>query len=93
MNNLYHRIPIGTRVSFKDDPFIYIISDYNNLHFCDDTCPQDHESGQCWPEPHMSVKREIGTFMPLSNLENIFDQPNHEGRPATNEEKMPERIY
>lgn len=80
-----HSIPLGTRVAFKGDSTVYVVADYQSVLECTQPCDV-HDSGDCYPEPFISVKQEIGRAFPLSTLETIF-LPNHHGRPATENDK------
>lgn len=83
-----HSIPLGTRVSFENNPKIYFVDSYNTLIGpCSSDCPYDHD---CYDESYMCVREESWTAFPLSNLKHIFDDPiHHIGRIPTLAEKLP----
>ena len=65
-----HTIPLETHVSFKGDSIVYVVTDYNILIGpCDKPCPYDHD---CYDTPYITVRREILTAKPISELETIF---------------------
>lgn len=86
--HLHHRLPLGTKVSFEGDSNIYIVDSYKNLLGpCGPTCTHDHD---CYREPHITVRQEIWTSLPLSKLKHIFDDPiGHYGRVPTQLERTP----
>lgn len=82
-----HRIPLGTKVSFEGESFVYIVADYQDvLGPCPPDCTTDHD---CYEEAYITVKQEIGRAFPLSKLKHIFDPVTHHGREATLEERTP----
>lgn len=74
-----HRLPLGTKVSFANDPYVYQAADYQEIIACPPDCDLDHD---CFPEPHLCVSRTITSLMPLSQLRHVFDEAGR-GREAT----------
>lgn len=63
----------GAHVLFADDPYIWTIEDPETFQ-CALDCKILHEGGDCTTEPHVLVKREIFTSMPVSQLRLLFDK-------------------
>jgi hypothetical protein len=79
-----HNIPLETHVSFEGEPYVYIVDGYQTVLMCEPDCTLDHE---CYPEPYIRVRQEIGTAFPLSKLRTIFNPKTHVGRPPTELER------
>lgn len=74
---MQHPIPLGTKVAFAGDPYVYEIADYQTVIACPEDCSLDHD---CFPEPHVCVSYRVTTLKPLKDLNVIFDQPDGFGR-------------
>lgn len=80
-----HNLGLETHISFEGDSTIYITSDYTDvITGCKTPCNEDHDD--CYTEPYILVRSEIRTAIPLSKLNNIFDESGY-GRKATENDK------
>lgn len=73
-----HNIPIGSHVSFKNDPRILIVTSSRLLQ-CKENCDIPHES-DCFDEPYIQLKQESFFSEPLSQLEYVYDPITHIGK-------------
>ena len=64
----------GTAISYKSN--IYHV-DYAELLMCPADCPLDHD---CYPEPYLAVKQIIGTAIPVSQIDAVWDNGRVIGR-------------
>jgi hypothetical protein len=80
-------LPLGTRVSFKDDPHVYQIADYQTVLECSPDCDDDHD---CFPEPHICVSYTVTMSKPLSQLGHIFGEDGFGHVPAPEEVTLDE---
>lgn len=83
MSGRKHRLPLGTKVVFEGDSYIYETADYQTVLECSPDCEDDHDH---WPEPHICVSQTTKLSMPLSKLVAIFSEGNI-GRDPTPEER------
>jgi hypothetical protein len=82
MRGAKHGLPLGTRVSFKEDPYVYRTCDYQEILQCESDCEDDHD---CLEEPYICVEMSVTKIMPLSQLQYVFDD-NGRGRAPDPEE-------
>ena len=70
MNKKQIDLPVGTSVSFENDPYVYQISYQELLGPCPKDCDWDHD---CYEEAYVTVYTRTGTAKPLSSLKSVFD--------------------
>lgn len=76
-----HTLPLGTKVAFEGDSFVYQVADYQTLLGpCAPDCPYD----DCYDEPYITVSRTTTTALPLSKLRVVFDS-DYIGHPYVKE--------
>jgi hypothetical protein len=78
-----HRLPLGTSISFEENPAVYETAGYQGILECKPGCEADHDH---FEEPHICVSKTIHYSMPLSQLKTIFDDDGF-GREPTDEER------
>lgn len=76
---LKHNIPLETCVSFEGDSQVYIVTDYQEMLYCN-PCKAGHDEGECYEEPYITVRSETRAAFPLSKLKYVYGD-DHIGRP------------
>ena len=79
-----HKIPLGTKVSFKGDQHVYEVVEYQDVHICGDDCPYEHDSH--FIEPQICVRKSYTQLLPLPSIEWIYDPESSMGRRPTSDE-------
>ena len=59
-------------MSFQGDPHIWIVDDPEVIEGCPADCQIMHEGGDCTIGPHVQVKREVWSIMPVSKLRVLY---------------------
>ena len=65
-----HNFPLGTPVKSTRINSIVIIDNYRELLYCEEKCTEDHDH---FTEPHVNVRVQYWTSVPLSSIETYFD--------------------
>jgi hypothetical protein len=82
-----HRVPLGTKVSFEGDAYVYETSDYQTVLECPPDCDNDHD---CFTEPHICVSKTSMSSFPLSKLRTIFGKDGFGRNPTAKERDLDE---
>lgn len=65
MSTRKHDIPLGSKVCVEGSSYVYTTDCYQTLLECEPGCTDDHD---CFPEPHICVRVEYWTSVPLSKV-------------------------
>jgi hypothetical protein len=72
-----HNIPLGTKLSVEGESAIVTADCYQTILECPPDCAEDHD---CFTEPHICVRKEQWTSVPLSKIRFVFERGSPHGR-------------